>query len=500
MSDIGASRLTFADALLHAYAEASEGALLAATADGAILSHSERFQSMWGIPSLVLAARSLGAVADWLHATGEDGTADLARSFDRNDASAGEVTRCDGRVIAWRSVAFRATDSPPEIEGRVWAFRDITTVRQTASSLSDAENWLRMFEAHTDGIVLEVDADVRIVGIWATKTMFFERPDSELQGHHLTHALGPAAGAAFDGHIRRVLATGEPESFEYVLDSHDKRRVFAANAVLLPGDDRARRVTVLIRDVTAGTRIQHQLLQAERLASVGLLAAGIAHEINNPLAYVLLHLERLRSRLEEIEREASPEDELSRLLPSVEICIEGSQRVHEIVYNLRRVSHSDPDEAQTPIDVERVLTFALAMAAPLVRRRATVVCDFGSAPLVLASEGRLNQIFLNLIVNAAHAIPEGSPNDNEIRVVTNGDAHGNVVIEVHDTGVGIPAGDMQRIFDPFFTTKAPGEGTGLGLAICHGITTSLGGSITAESHVGVGSVFRVVLPGADRTG
>jgi len=118
-------------------------------------------------------------------------------------------------------------------------------------------------------------------------------------------------------------------------------------------------------------------------------------------------------------------------------------------------------------------------------------------PPVLAGEGRLNQVFLNLIVNAAHAIPEGAPDRNEIRLTTRTDDRGRAVIEVHDTGVGIPASDLQHIFDPFFTTKAPGEGTGLGLAICHGITSSLGGEITVESHVGTGSVFRVILPAAD---
>jgi signal transduction histidine kinase len=232
------------------------------------------------------------------------------------------------------------------------------------------------------------------------------------------------------------------------------------------------------------------------LASVGLLAAGVAHEINNPLAYVLLHLERLRNGLGDLRTEHPDDTKLTSLAESVAICLEGSQRVHEIVYNLCRVSRSNPDEVQTPVEVQRVLTFAIALASPAVRRRATIVCEFGQVPPVLASEGRLNQVFLNLIINAAHAIPEGAPERNEIRLVTRTDDLGRAVIEVHDTGVGIPATHLQHIFDPFFTTKGPGEGTGLGLAICHGITTSLGGEIMVESRVGAGSVFRVTLPPA----
>jgi signal transduction histidine kinase len=251
-----------------------------------------------------------------------------------------------------------------------------------------------------------------------------------------------------------------------------------------------------VQDITARAGLQNQLLQAERLASVGLLAAGVAHEINNPLAYVLLHLERLRHGLGELQAERSDDAQLAALAQSVEVCLEGSQRVHEIVYNLCRVARNDTEEVQTPVAVSRVLTFAIALASPAVRRRATIVCDFGQVPPVLASEARLNQIFLNLIINAAHAIPEGAPDDNEIRLVTRTDDGGRAVIEVHDTGVGIPAANLQHIFDPFFTTKAPGEGTGLGLAICHGITTSLGGEIVVESHLGEGSVFRVTLPPA----
>jgi signal transduction histidine kinase len=484
------------DAALDALAEASGAALLAADAEGRILSHSDRFETMWDVPASVMAARSLPGLARWLRETNGAGAARLATILEaQGEANAGELTQDGGRMIAWSSRPFDIRGQPGQA-GRVWVFHDMTLARQAASSLRDAENWLAMFEAHTDGIVLELDADIRVVGIWATKKMFFEQPDAELQGRSLNHALGEAAGAVFDDHIARLFSTGEPQSFEYILDSNGKRRVFAANAVLLAGDERAPRVTVLVQDITARASMQNQLLQAERLASVGLLAAGVAHEINNPLAYVLLHLERLRQGLAELLAERPTDAKLESFAQSVEICAEGSQRVHEIVYNLCRVARSDPEEVQTPVEVPRVLTFAIALASPAVRRRATIVCEFGQVPPVLASEARLNQIFLNLIINAAHAIPEGAPDDNEIRLVTRTDVSGRAVIEVHDTGVGIPAAHLQHIFDPFFTTKAPGEGTGLGLAICHGITTSLGGEIAVESHVGAGSVFRVTLPAA----
>jgi signal transduction histidine kinase len=147
--------------------------------------------------------------------------------------------------------------------------------------------------------------------------------------------------------------------------------------------------------------------------------------------------------------------------------------------------------------VRRVLDFVLEMAGPETRARATVVREFGNVPYVLASESRLSQIFLNLIVNAAQAIHRGTAAENEIRVVTMTDDCGRAVVEIRDTGEGMPESVMQRIFEPFYTTKMPGLGTGLGLAVCQRIATSLGGRLEVESQVGRGSSFRLVLPAAD---
>jgi PAS domain-containing protein len=239
------------DAALNALAEASGAALLAADAEGRILSHNERFEKMWNVPPSVMAARSLPDLARWLRETNEAVAARLATVLEEQvEANTGELTQDGGRIIAWSSRPFDAGGHSGQA-GRVWAFHDMTQARQTASSLRDAENWLAMFEAHTDGIVLELDADIRVVGMWATKTVFFEQPDAELQGRSLKLALGEAAGAVFDEHIARVFSTGQPQSFEYILDSNGKRRVFAANAILLAGDERAPRVTVLVQDITA---------------------------------------------------------------------------------------------------------------------------------------------------------------------------------------------------------------------------------------------------------
>ena len=138
------------------------------------------------------------------------------------------------------------------------------------------------------------------------------------------------------------------------------------------------------------------------------------------------------------------------------------------------------------------------MTSNAIRHHAMLRFAYGTTPFVEADEGELVQVFTNLLVNAYHAVGDGKSNEHEVRVVTYTDEGGRAVVEVRDTGCGIPPENLSGIFDPFFTTKAIGEGTGLGLSICHGIVTALGGRLTVESAVGKGSVFRVVLPPATR--
>jgi signal transduction histidine kinase len=406
-------------------------------------------------------------------------------------ADGGEATLPGGRVVSWREVRVGGDGS------RVYAFQDVTPARQVASALRDAGNLLRILEAHSQGVVLELDADARIVGIWAAGGSFFEKTDAMLQGQGLRGAIGEAEGATLDALVRRVFATGDPETFEYAMELRGERRVFSANALLMPSDeDEPPRVTVMIRDVTERTRMQTQLLEAERLLSMGVLAAGVAHEVNNPLAYILLNLERIQVGLRELGRQQPPEA-IAPLLDAVRISLEGGRRVQTIVRDLTHFSRSGDHTSHVPVDVRRVLDFVLEMAGPETRARATVVREFGNVPYVLASESRLSQIFLNLIVNAAQAINRGTAAENEIRVVTMTDDCGRAVVEIRDTGEGMPESVMQRIFEPFYTTKMPGSGTGLGLAVCQRIATSLGGRLEVESQVGRGSSFRLVLPAAD---
>jgi two-component system cell cycle sensor histidine kinase/response regulator CckA len=250
---------------------------------------------------------------------------------------------------------------------------------------------------------------------------------------------------------------------------------------------------ILVRDVTDERAMQQRLVLSDRMASVGTLAAGVAHEINNPLTYVISNLEMLLEELHE-SGPSSAAGKLSALEEIIGQARQGAERVRKIVGGLKTFSR--PQDECVALDLQRVLELSVNMATNEIKHRARLVKDYGPAPAVLANEGRLGQVFINLLVNAAQSIAEGHASHNEIRIVTATDARGRAVVEVRDTGRGIPPEALPRIFDPFFTTKAVGGGTGLGLSICHGIVTSLGGDIVVKSRPGEGTVVQVVLPAA----
>jgi PAS domain S-box-containing protein len=251
-------------------------------------------------------------------------------------------------------------------------------------------------------------------------------------------------------------------------------------------------------DITDRKKMEEKLVQAERLASMGTLAAGVAHEINNPLTYVMANIGFVSERLPKLLAGdpslavASQLDELATALAEAQ---EGAIRVRQIVRDLKSLARGD-EEQYGPVDVRAVIESSISMVSNQILMKAELVRNLGEVPMVEASESRLGQVFLNLLVNAAQAIRGGAVGRNKIGVSTCTDTAGRAVITVSDTGEGISPHVMGRIFDPFFTTKPLGVGTGLGLFICHGIIKALGGEITAESALGCGTTFRIALPPA----
>jgi signal transduction histidine kinase len=263
--------------------------------------------------------------------------------------------------------------------------------------------------------------------------------------------------------------------------------------------------------VRAGQRrMSEQIAISERMASAGMLAAGVAHEINNPLAVVMANVDIVTGLLGQLgpdvraldkyrrERDRTGgiagglEGRMEELDGPLRDAREAIDRIRAIVRDVKLFSRPREEE-RGPVDVKSVIESSIRMAWNEIRHRAHLIKDYGDVPMVDSNEARLGQVILNLLVNAAQAVPEGRASLHEIRVATKV-AGEMVVIEVRDTGTGIPKENLVRIFDPFFTTKPIGVGTGLGLALCRRMVTDLGGEIGVESEVGKGTLFRVTLP------
>jgi PAS domain S-box-containing protein len=253
-------------------------------------------------------------------------------------------------------------------------------------------------------------------------------------------------------------------------------------------------------DVTSERDAQRKLLLADRLAALGMLVAGIGHEINNPAAYVSLGVQQIARHLRRANREPAAEQRatLERVLPILDDVSAGVHRIAEIVGELKLFSRDPDDDAATPVDLNGIVRSAATLVQAELRSRARLRLDLGELPPAPGSWARLSQVALNLFINAAQAIAPGAPERNEVAISTRlvGD---EVRLEVRDSGCGIAPAALPRVFDPFYTSKPVGEGTGLGLAISYDIVRRLGGTISVESQLGRGSRFVVAVPRAAAT-
>ncbi len=361
--------------------------------------------------------------------------------------------------------------------------QDITAQRKVEEALRQREEDLvalsdAAIEAlfvHQDGVIIATNR--------ATRDLFQLPPDGAV-GRQLFDYTAPESNETIRQHIADKRS--EPyEAFAMRADGTKFPAFVSARTVTFRG--RPARVTA-IRDQTELRKMQASLAFADRMASVGTLAAGVAHEINNPLTFITTGLQDVARKIGAASLEVDVKAAVLATLREVE---EGARRVAIIVRDLKAFSRADDDNASGTVELVSVVHYAARMAVAEIKHRAKLVMDLGDLPLVSGSETRLAQVFLNLLINAAQAIPLGAADHNSIHVVARVEA-GRVVVSVTDTGRGMTPDLLQRIFDPFVTTKS--HGTGLGLAICHGIVTGLGGTIEAESTVGQGTTMRVSLP------
>jgi PAS domain S-box-containing protein len=394
------------------------------------------------------------------------------------------IHRRDGRRVYVRATGKPMADEEGVIRFVAIAFFDITREVVAEEAQSRSEHRLRQVIAHAPVVLSATDRDGKMT-LAEGRGLDRLGAQADFLGKSVFD-LYPEAPAIAAG-ARRALE-GVANSFVVELSAG------AYEAHLAPMYDATGAIVGSISvsvDVTDRHRMQAQLARAERLASLGRLAAGVAHEVNNPLTFVLGNLELIQRDVA-ANHVSVPGGVLERIAERARDAHTGAERVRAIVGELKVFSRVD-EQPVHPVDVLASVESALSMAHNELRHRARVVRELAPVDKVMADEGRLSQVFLNLLVNAAHAIPEGDEGGHEVVVVLR-QAAGSVYFEVHDTGVGIAPDVLPRIFDPFFTTKSVGAGTGLGLTISHAIVTALGGRIELESSPGRKTTARVMLP------
>jgi len=405
-------------------------------------------------------------------------------------------------------------------------FWDVTERQRAEEAVAESERRYRQLtEAALDAIVVaDQGGGITLFNPAAEKVFGYQA--AELLGQPLTRLMPAEFAAMHQSGFQRYVKTRQAQIVGRTVELLGLRKdgsqfplELSLSAVDIGGELQFQGA---IRDLTERNRMRDMVVQNEKLASIGLLSAGVAHEINNPLAYVannLVVLERdnkalmalldvydkAKERLAQVDPDSARQaqllsdqidlsyvrDNLDRVLTRTR---EGVQRVTRIVQSLRglaRTTKPDFEEAHLPDIVDMSLDM---IRGRLQRRGITVDLDFGPTPRLRCVPTQLGQVMLNLLVNALQAIESANRGDGGRIRVSSRSQNGEMLIVVADNGTGIPPEHLPKLFDPFFTTKPVGEGTGLGLSITHGIITGHGGRIEVDSRPGKGTAFRIFLP------
>lgn len=489
---------------LQATLESSTDGILVVSNEGEINAFNEKFISIWEIPREVIDLKENRFVLEY--------ASKLVRHpgrFQENAARVWSHSGLDSDIIELKNGKIIERYSFPhqmdgQVIGRVQTFRDITERHRTTEQLRVyTSRFISLVENIPGGNLVEDENNHVVYVNEEFCNLFNLHSKNDLIGldhQKIIEVIKPlfTDSAQFIQSTDQILRARKPvlrEEFQF-----SEGKILERNYIPIVSDGFYRGHYWQYRDTTDSKALETRLRASDRMATVGFLAAGLGHEINNPLTYVLGHLELTKQKLTKfypaIEKTENREelqlvrDELGN---SLESSREGCDRISRIVKDLKTFSTHRESEVEEASIID-VLELSIRMADNEIKHRALVVRDYEIIPIVMSDRSKLGQVFLNLLINAAQSIPIGNVNSNKITIRTRVEKDSGILVEVVDTGEGIPEKYIKNIFEPFFTTKISTVGTGLGLSICRNIIESIGGRLDVTSEVGEGTCFSVRIP------
>jgi PAS domain S-box-containing protein len=520
--------LLFKTALLETEAETTIDGILVADGKGHRLQSNRRFAEIFNIPAEVIERNDEQEMLDSALSQIQNPEAFIERVqylyAHESEKARDEVHLKDGRCLDRYTAPLH--EAGGRYYGRVWYFHDITDSKRAEQALRENEQRYREIFENASEIIFTTDMDGRFTSLNRTGEQVFGYSQEEATQTDIWHLVVPEFHEILKQH-RVQMASGEAQfTAEIEVAAKDGHRIrLEIKPRPIWRDDKPAGIQAMARDITGRDIAEMELRQAQKLESVGRLASGIAHEINTPIQFVgdntrflgdsFAALKNLIEKFGELSQAAasgavSPdllgevrrlEEEsdcaylLEEIPQAIKQTLEGVDRVATIVRAMKEFAHPE-NKGMAPADVNRALLSTITVARNEWKYVADLDTELTHLPLVVCNVGDLNQVFLNLLVNAAHAIADVAGNGGKGRITIGTAAEGDKVhISIADTGAGIPESIRSKIFDPFFTTKEVGRGTGQGLAIARSVIVDRHkGSLTFESEVGKGTTFHIRLP------
>ncbi len=451
-------------------------------------------ERMYGYSRAEVLGRTLGEVFETELAGGGGGTEELMERVQREGRVQidGRRKRKDGSWVEVRLLVNRVVDAQGRALAYIGVHRDVTEERRHEEAIRTAEAQIELLTSRAPAGIFQYDQAEKLVFLNEMLCVMTGLPPERLLVDGWLPAVHPSDQRRVVAAWRSAMSGDAVFRAEFRIGLGGEPSWVHATAMQMHDDEgRPTGVVGVMTDVSETRHLEEQLGKAERMASLGTLATGMAHEVNNPLACVT-------SSLAFAAAEVAGKEELREVGEALADAQHAAQRVALIIRELHAFAETREEVGR--VDLAEAAQGAIQLLPEALRRSAVAEVEAPGAPAAQVSRQQLQRVLTKLLENAFQAIPEDRAGRGRVRVSARNAVAGRVSLDVEDDGRGIPAEQRTRIFDPFYTTRQVGQGTGLGLAVCHALVSAMGGEIEVESEVGRGTRFRLLLPAADAGG